>query len=283
MPPLALVLVLTAAACHAGWNVFFKQSGDKGVFSERLLWSAGIALAPLWIHSSATGGGLPAGVWPLVAGSAVAELVYYLLLAAAYRHGALALVYPVARGTGALLTPIWAGLALGERLSLAGGAGVALIGAGLFTMWRGQSRPQAPAAEGAFLLACASGVATSAYSVVDKAALSRAPVGAYLAAVFLLTATLFSIVNRLVRNGASRPRARMGTATAVGLVTAVTYGLVLLAASMARVSYVAAARESSMVFGMALGRIVLGERIGPVTLAGAVMIVAGVTAIALGG
>jgi drug/metabolite transporter (DMT)-like permease len=119
--------------------------------------------------------------------------------------------------------------------------------------------------------------------VIDKAAISRVPVGPYIAAMFLLTAALLSTFNRLVRPVAPRPRAGQTTAFAVGIITAMTYGLVLVAASMARVSYVAAVRESSMVFGIVLGWSVLGERVGFTTLVGAFMIVAGVAAIALGG
>jgi drug/metabolite transporter (DMT)-like permease len=174
-------------------------------------------------------------------------------------------------------------VALGERMSLSGGAGVVLIGGGLFTMWRGRSAARAQAADGAFALALASGVATSSYSVIDKAALARAPLGPYVAAMFLLTAAIFTLFNRLSGNGRFRSREGSATAYAVGLVTALTYGLVLVAVSMAKVSYVAAVRESSMVFGIALGWSLLGERVSLTALLGAVMIAAGVAAIALGG
>jgi drug/metabolite transporter (DMT)-like permease len=58
--------------------------------------------------------------------------------------------------------------------------------------------------------------------------------------------------------------------------------LVLAALTIAPVSYVAPAREMSILFGALLGLRLLGESDAPRRLAGATAIVAGVAALALG-
>jgi drug/metabolite transporter (DMT)-like permease len=88
-----------------------------------------IAWAGGWLHLTALG-------WVFMAGTGVLESAYFVFLQSGYRLGDLSLVYPVGRGTGALLAAV-AGIAfLGERPGpvAVGGiiaviAGIALIGA----------------------------------------------------------------------------------------------------------------------------------------------------------
>ena len=62
--------------------------------------------------------GVSAEGWPFVVATIVIHAVYFVLLGRAYEHGDLSLVYPIARGTGPLLVPLFAVPLLGERLSL---------------------------------------------------------------------------------------------------------------------------------------------------------------------
>jgi len=135
----AITFILIAAVAHASWNLFSKQAAQTGAIS--FIWLAataatllyipviGVAWAGGWLHLTALG-------WVFMAGTGVLESAYFVFLQSGYRLGDLSLVYPVGRGTGALLAAV-AGIAfLGERPGpvAIGGiiaivAGIALIGA----------------------------------------------------------------------------------------------------------------------------------------------------------
>jgi uncharacterized membrane protein len=67
----------------------------------------------------------------------------------------------------------------------------------------------------------------------------------------------------------------------LGLAAGTAYLFVLLALRLASAPAVAAVRETSVVIATALAAIVLGERVGRTRLAGAVLVAAGVAALAL--
>src|SRR5688572_19755561 len=68
--------------------------------------------------------------WKYLAAAPVLHGAYQLLLVRAYAHGELALVYPVARGTGPMLVAV-VSLAGGDVLGASDLAGVALVGGGI--------------------------------------------------------------------------------------------------------------------------------------------------------
>jgi uncharacterized membrane protein len=68
----------------------------------------------------------------------------------------------------------------------------------------------------------------------------------------------------------------------VGALTPAAYLLVLVAFTMAPVSYVAPAREVSILFGAAMGLGLMGEAYPAQRIAGAAAIVAGLVAVSFG-
>src|SRR5207253_7636005 len=121
-----LLAVLLGAFLHASWNVLVKAGHDTRVAAAGVYIGAGvlsaIALPFLPAPSAAS--------WPYLAASTVVEVLYGLLLAAAYRLGDLSHAYPLMRGTAPLLVTIGSGVLIGESLSGAVYAGVALVSAG---------------------------------------------------------------------------------------------------------------------------------------------------------
>src|SRR6187455_2957173 len=65
--------------------------------------------------------------WLALAATSVLHLLYSLSLQTGYRHSDLSVVYPIARGTGPLLSFIGAGLLLGEALTAQAVVGLLLI------------------------------------------------------------------------------------------------------------------------------------------------------------
>jgi len=283
MTSLALTLTLIAAVLHAAWNISLKRSRDRVAFAALLLLSAGAVLAP-WTVPWAISGAVPRGVWLLLAISVAAETGYYACLVGGYQRGELSLVYPITRGTGAMLTAITGRAVLGERPTIAGAAGIALVAGGLLLIGILSAR-RTRSSDGAVAFSLAAGVCISIYSVTDKTAVSQTAVLPFMGGMFLLTGVAIALFSLAVAKASAVDEWRTNWRSAIGagLISAVTYGLVLTAMTMTHVGYVAAVRESSMLFALLLAWARLGEEPDRHRTAGALLMVAGVAMIGLGG
>ena len=126
----------------------------------------------------------------------------------------------------------------------------------------------------------------SIYSVIDGAAVKIAPPIPYTVAVIGASALMMAPAV-LARYG--RPavlaewRANWPRIALVGILTLVTYALVLQAYALGRVSYAGAVREISVVFAALVGWRWLGEGFGGWRVAGALLIFVGILVIAVAG
>ncbi len=133
MSPTAIVLILVAAMAHASWNLFSKQAAAAGAvcFVWLFFTAAAVLYAPVAVIVLVVSHPRLAGL-PIVfmAGTAIIHIGYALLLQNGYRLGDLSVVYPIGRGSGALLAVV-AGIALlGERPGPLSMAGILLVIAG---------------------------------------------------------------------------------------------------------------------------------------------------------
>jgi drug/metabolite transporter (DMT)-like permease len=266
MPATALALALAAAGFHALWNLLLARAPDVEAAAAVALLVAEIAFIPLAIvvwHADS-------GVWPWLVGSGLFELAYFTLLATAYRKAPLSVVYPVARGGAPVLV---LAVSLGTTWLQAGG--VLLVVAGVLLVRGLREANGIGLALGLAIATCIAG-----YTLVDNSGIEHANPVTYLELSMIGPTVLYAgAVARLKGPGAIR-RA-VGPATVVaGLATFVAYGFVLAALSRASAASVAAVRETSVVVAAALAAIVLKERVGPVRIAGAVLVVAGVALVA---
>jgi drug/metabolite transporter (DMT)-like permease len=283
MPPLALALVLGAAICHSAWNLVLKRETRRlEVQSGALAVAVLIASPVLLVYPLAA---VSARGWTLVLLSALFETGYVFALTSAYGAGDLALVYPVARGTAPLLVAPLAVALFGERLSAAGVTGIALVVAGIYGSHLGTMRSWAGEthARRALALAVLTGVMTAGYSLVNRVGVRSMPVPLYGFLVLVINAALV-LVARTLRGGARLSFARdapWSRMVVVAVLVVAAYLAVLLAMTLAPVSYVVAARETSIVVTVALSALVLRERPGRVRIAGALAIFAGLVVIAV--
>ena len=275
----SLVLVVCAAGLHAGWNALAKRGRDPVVFLWCATLASTLALLPfgVWILAQ---DGLSASALPFVAGTILLHALYFYALGRAYGTGAYSLVYPVARGLGVALVPVVAFVAFDERLSALGTAGVALVVLGIVSLhvlavggavWPGR----------AILWPVLTGLTIAAYSVLDKAGVSRLNPVAYMLLLeggcALLGSPLLWIRPAAVR----RELASWRTIAAAAVMSALAYTLVLFAFRLSKTGYVVAARELSIVLSAVIGSVWLREgRLGP-RLAGATIVLAGVACVAL--
>ena len=87
---------------------------------------------------------LTALAWVFMIGTGLLQVGYFLFLQAGYRRGDLSLVYPLGRGSGALLAAL-AGIALlGERPGPAGITGIVLVVLGVLRAGRTRPAGSAP-------------------------------------------------------------------------------------------------------------------------------------------
>jgi drug/metabolite transporter (DMT)-like permease len=207
----------------------------------------------------------------------VLEVIYGVLLAAAYRVGDLSHTYPLMRGTAPLLVAIGSGTLIGEQLSRGVWIGVALVSGGILSMFfDARSRAHSGAAT---RLALLNGFMIAAYTTIDGLGVrvSGNPI-AFSLWLFLLVALPWSIW-AAARSRAPRwenLRRLLPTAVLGGACSLASYTLALWAMTRAPVAAVAAVRESSILFGTALGVVILRERITTARVLAVVAIALGV-------
>jgi drug/metabolite transporter (DMT)-like permease len=269
----ALALALGAAFLHAGWNVALAGARDTVAATGGLLVWGVVLLGPFaLVFGDVSGEALP-----YIAASAVLELAYFVLLARAYRGGSVSVVYPVARGVAPVLVLGVGVLGLGKGVGWLAGVGVLAVCAGVLLLYRPDLMSLDDHKSGllrrdvGFGLAIAASIA--AYTLVDAEGVEHADPLAYLALVIAPCALLFPAVV------GTRPdlsaRSALTAAATLG-----AYLLVLAALRLAPAAPVAATRESSIVIAALLAAVFLHEKLTSTKLAGAVVVAAGVAAIA---
>lgn len=283
----ALALIVTGALLHATWNLLAKKAAGGAPF----VWLYGVvslaAASPLVVIEFVNGtAAFGVSAWLAIAVSAAAHLVYSLTLQQGYRASDFSVVYPVARGTGPLFAVLGAIVLLGERPTLLGGLGIVLIllGIAFVADVLAGVRAHASKARAGILWGGMTGVSIAAYTVVDGWAvhtLAIAPIAYY--AFGLLLRTLFLAPAALRRTSAlcEQWRSNGRLIVAVGILSPTAYLLVLYAMQSAPVSYVAPTRELSMLLGVLFGARVLRERLSASRIAGTMLLLAGVTCLAV--
>jgi len=252
--------VLGAAVMHASWNAIVKVGLDR--FSSILLLSIAqgaiaLLLLPFFAFPAAE-------AWPWLLGSALLHVGYKLFLIRAYEHGDLSQVYPLARGTAPLIVALVGALFLGEVMTAGKTVAVVTIALGVIVMSRGGTNLGRLSSK-ALLYALGTACFTASYTLVDG-------VGARLAAtasgftlwMFVLDATVLTGIAVASRGSQAltrlRPELRSGLVA--GALSLGAYWIAIWAFTQAPLAQVAALRETSVMFAMLIGVVVLGERAG---------------------
>ena len=292
----ALALVLVAALLHAAWNVAAKKAGGNHHFVLMGALLIVVIWAPLgiWVAWDA----VPRWgwyEWSLIVASGITHLVYFNVLLKGYRESDLTVVYPVARGTGPLLSSVGAMFLLSEWPSAIGLAGLAGIVGGIWLIAGGpalwhkahevhdpvqRARVRAGLGWGAL-----TGILIAGYTLIDG----------YAVKVVLISPILVDYFGNLARIPFMLPsywkdragfraawRSQWQYALVMATISPLAYVLVLYAAQQAPLSHVAPAREVSMLFAALIGGRLLGEADRGWRLAGAALMAAGDIALAAG-
>ena len=288
MTALALGLVLLSAFIHASWNFLLKKSGGgAGLITATNLVSLAVYLpvAAAVAHYS------PYRFEPvhlvLMLGSGLVHTAYFLMLDRAYRSGGdLSVVYPLARATGPLLTIGVAIAAFGERPSAVALGGAVLIGASALALTGNPFAWKRSDARHAIGFALATGCTIAIYTLWDKQSVASflvVPLVYDWGCNFFRCLVLAPLTHRRSPGALSRAwREQRFAAIAIGILSPLSYILVLTAMVFTPVSLVAPAREVSILFAALMGAHLLREGDVARRAAAAVGMVLGVSGLALG-
>jgi drug/metabolite transporter (DMT)-like permease len=277
-----LIVVLTAAVLHAGWNAMAKAESDRfGLFAKASF--VGVAIGAVLAVVVAP----PAGpAWPWLLASVFVHTLYNIGLMAAYQVGDFNQTYPLARGIGPLTVALVATFVLREPLPPLPTAGVVIIAAAVgvlgLTPWQ-RIRHNRPAIVAAVL----TGLAIATYTLLDGVGVRRSgsPIG-YAAWLLGIHGVATVVVVALIRRSrwapapAERP-ARWRIAGTAGVMSMLAYGLVLWAQARGALAAIAALRESSVVVAAFLGAALFHEPMGRLRIAASMAVATGIVLLAL--
>lgn len=290
MSNLAFFLILISSIMHALWNLLVKQSRHKTVFIWWMFVSSGLMFTvlllllgkPLLMPDSRI-------ILMAMCGGGCFAL-YHLLTGRAYSSGDISLTYPLCQ-TSMLYVPVWGILIFGERLSAVGVCGISLVALGAYSVQLQKftlaelMRPFRNLGEPSVRAALAAGLVYSIGVMFDKAGVQNySPL--YFTWLMVFVMFILMSVNLLRSRYRNKITAELRASWKLILLS----GPVLMASfiafryalKMSPVSYAVPARQVSILVGVLLGMIFLGESYGRIRLGSAMLILAGAFLIKLG-
>lgn len=304
-PGILVPVVLCAAFLHACWNAILKAIPDKLTASLLMTVSSGV-LAGIGLFFVP----VPARAsWVLLLVSAALHVGYFLMLVKTFEIGDFNQVYPLARGLSPVVVAGFATL-LGDPMSRHQTLGIAVVCGGLATLVFSAGRPRHTQGKALFWAAM-TGVSIAVYTVTDGVAVRHSGSAAgYTAWMMFAESSMMTtacVAIMMWRGRAAGPVAETeteaGTLTATGTragtaglrmtlgalsrgdvargvlagaLSLSAYGLVLWAQTRGALAAVSALRETSVIFGAALGSVFLREPFGRYRILAAVTIASGI-------
>ncbi|MEM8706489.1 MAG: hypothetical protein AAGE98_08530 [Actinomycetota bacterium] len=265
MDVVAVVLVLASSFVHALWNARTHSGADRRA-TLAVSYLVGATVLSPWLVMDP-----PFELWWLVLVSGCLHAAYITALSAAFDRGALAVTYPIARGSAPLVVAALGAWLLGQTPTVVTVTGAVLVGVGLLLI----GNVGFGAGERASVwLALLTGLVIGSYTLVDARAVEDVDGWAFFSASSYVGVLVAIGGNRI---STSRLRTSLRSGALVGVASSTSYALVLLAYTRADAANVATLRSTSILFGLALVRRTLTRSL----VAGAVLAVVGVTLVTL--
>lgn len=260
MPVTIIAVVLLAALCHASWNFLVKRAEDPYLGMTAVV----LGHVPFGIFAVLLSPSVGSAAWPYIIFGVLLHCGYQFFLLNSYRYGDLSQVYPLARGSAPLITAVISILIIGERYDGYQIAALFIIGAGIISLAFSTIGREAGRQSTSVVLAIITAGFISSYSIVDG-------MGARIGGTSLGFYGYLTVINGIVFTGIiyiTQP----GVVTRVvkhhifetlfgGGISFLAYGLVIWSFTKAPIALVAALRETSVIFAVLLGVLVLKERL----------------------
>jgi len=279
MTPVALILILSSAFLHALYNCGIKAGGrGESYLSAILIVAAAIA----WGVAAARGG-IADAVWPampVIFATALCYGGYQVSAARAYRSGDVSTLYPLTV-LGPVFIPLWSTLFLGEAISTPGLVGIAATAAGA-ALTRGRSgTPGGGTGRAGAGWALTASFVYSMGAALDKYGVSQVDVWSYMPPML----TLMAVNTALLGGAGGRSPAfrKFGWSVAGGgIALYLSFLLFRIALVETPVHLAASVRQTSILFAVALGVLILRERPSAASIGSATLIAGGVALLAIG-
>lgn len=272
---LASVIILTSALLHAVVNAMIKVSDDGLLTRGCMNATALVCAAPFTILIPVPS----VELWRILFLAMLVHGLYPFFLVAAYRHGDLSAMFPVARGIAPIgvagLSFVFSGQGIGVWQAVS--IGLISIGVASFalerTVWTERNAKKGLAFAGA------TGIIIACYTTIDGIGLRLAdsPL-TFIVWFFVLDGVFVTFAVIVARRSiiVSFLRWHWKEGLAAGILGVLTYGLALYALALGAVVEIAALRETSVVFAALIGAIVLREPFGLRRIAASIVVAAGI-------
>lgn len=263
MQTAAYLVLAVSIAMHAGWNVTLawvrRQQRTLASTADMIL-AGGLVFLPIALYD-----------WrfelyavPFAAASLVFSTIYFALLEKAYARAPVGEVYPIVRGSSPVLV-VSASALLGGAIGWTRWLGVAFIAWGVLMIALSRTRPVPGAATGgsrSVLWGLTIGACVASYTMFDSVGVQHASPMAYLLVVMGGSGVALKIKDLTQGRGRTPlPRDTLPLTIAGGSAMYGAFGLTLIAMTYLPIAVVGSVRESSIVVGALLSRVILAERI----------------------
>ena len=274
-----IIVVLLAAFLHAFWNFQVRGSGDKALGIGAIM----IGHLPLAILGLMVAGLPPISSWPFLLTSAIFHLGYQIFLMNAYQHGELTQIYPIARGVAPLLIALVSIFVIKSDFSVQQVVGILIVSGGIILHGIFQfHRTRTPMT--GMVLALITGCFIAGYSLVDGYGTRHAGSAlSFYGMVTVINGAVFMIYLRLFNPGVLSRISTDGRKILLigGNFSYIAYVLVLWACLSAPIAVVSALRETSVIFALLLGTILLKEKLTVMKILVTIIILTGVITLRL--
>jgi len=265
---LALFLALMSALAHAIFAAVNKGGIDPYLNRGAINIAYSTMAAPFALFVFP----LPNGdLIPLLFYSYLLHIAYEWFQAGAFSRGSFTLVYPVARGIGPVVTALLALFVFSETLVISQWFGLFLLSGAIFSLALinlSEARLDAAAKRGlsiSIVLAIGAGVFVALYTTIDAVGIrTAADPFTFLAWFFFLGGFGFPVIayarwRKLEDKPEIQPLVVRGIFGA--LIAFFSFGTLMLATRIGKVSEAAALRETSIIFATGIGVLFFHERV----------------------
>lgn len=269
------LVVLLSAILHAVWNAATRTRPDPGIAMAAVIVMAGVVSIPVVLIY-----GLPGWeVWPYAVSATLINLVTTRLIMATNRQLPFSVAYPVMRGISPMVVTFAGVILLGDRIPNAiTFAGIVFISLAVMLLAQsGQTGGEKRNLRGLFL-AIASGIGLALFTLLDArgARISGNAIGY---AAFMAIVIAVSTPVMLAFEGVWPKQLLKGNVVfglLVSCISTLSYILAVWGLTHGPVGPVAALRETSVLFAMAIAAFMLKENPGWRRILAALLAVSGI-------
>lgn len=271
----AALMMIASGATHAVVNAIFKSGKDK--MSSRALIDgfSGLIILPAAFFTP-----LPHEAWGWLGLSLATHLVYLICLIKAFERADMSVAYPISRGVAPALAAVVSVGLFSEPITALVAVGIGVVSCGVMAVGLGRHVDRRGLG-----WAAATGVTIALYTVIDAQGVRAAPSAlSYIVWVYLSLGGGIGLLFALWRGPRFLLSARQEWKPGLiaGALSIVTYGLALWAYRLGDTPRLAALRETSILFGVAIAVIFLRERLTAGRILG-ILAIAGGAALLIAG